>query len=239
MYGKAQKEGQARRTARIITFFLAFGEKAEDDSLKRIHFLLDRKRIAGLVPLKPVIYMNLEKRSVLLATIFLYLVLPSKGQSPYISHIPEYRPAPGQHINDPLTGTPGAASLLAGGISTPVSLGAYGGYIIFGFDHTIENDPHNPYGIDFTIFGNAFQGSSEPGIVRVMKDENGNGLPDDTWYEIAGSRHYAGNLMPHYRITYFNTASQDSGDILWTDNLNDSGYISRNEFHNQPLYPAQ
>ncbi len=182
--------------------------------------------------------MNLEKRSVLLTMIFIYLVLPSKGQSPYISHIPEYRPAPGQHINDPLTGTPGAANLLTGGISTPVSLGAYGGYIIFGFDHTIENDPHNPYGIDFTIFGNAFQGSSEPGIVRVMKDENGNGLPDDTWYEIAGSRHYTGTLMPHYRITYFNTASQDSGDILWTDNLNDSGYVSRNEFHNQPLYPA-
>ena len=32
-------------------------------------------------------------------------------------------------------------------------------------------------------------GSSEPGIVLVSKDTNGNGLADDEWYELAGSEY--------------------------------------------------
>lgn len=44
-------------------------------------------------------------------------------------------------------------------------------------------------GYDFAIEGNAFDGSSEPGIVWVMQDVNGNGLPDDTWYQLKGSEY--------------------------------------------------
>lgn len=58
------------------------------------------------------------------------------------------------------------------------------GYIIVGFDHSIPNSG-NQY--DFCVQGNAFDGSSEPGIVWVMQDINGNGLPDDEWYELKGS----------------------------------------------------
>jgi hypothetical protein len=46
-HGKAQKAGQARRTARIIQFFLLSVKKQGMIHSKRIHFLLDRKRIAG------------------------------------------------------------------------------------------------------------------------------------------------------------------------------------------------
>ena len=38
-----------------------------------------------------------------------------------------------------------------------------------------------------TITGNAFQGWNEPGIVWVQEDANGNGVPDEMWYEIRGS----------------------------------------------------
>ena len=105
-------------------------------------------------------------------------------------------------------------------------------------DHRIENDPANPYGVDFTIYGNAFKGSAEPGIVSVMKDENGNGLPDDTWYELAGSQHYTGNYFACYKLTYFNTSALYNGDILWAGSAGDSGFVRHNEFHTQPYYPS-
>ena len=182
--------------------------------------------------------MKLAKRSVLLAALGLQLLSSVSGQGDFVSRIIAYCPAPGQHINDSLTGTPSAADRLKGGVVSPVSLGAFGGYLILGFDHTIENDPANPYGIDFTVFGNAFSGSSEPGIVRVMKDMNGNGLPDDTWYEIAGSRHVTGPVTRRYQLVYYNNRVESSGDIFWRDNLNDSGSIRHNSFHPQPYYPA-
>ena len=41
-----------------------------------------------------------------------------------------------------------------------------------GFDHSVDNIA----GYDLAIRGNAFDGSSEPGIVWVSRDENGNDL---------------------------------------------------------------
>ncbi|HAZ03263.1 MAG TPA: hypothetical protein DCY97_14010, partial [Marinilabiliales bacterium] len=81
--------------------------------------------------------------------------------SPYVAKILEYRPAPGQFINSAY-GCPWASQSLVGGISGMVSLGGFGGYLVVGFDHSIENHPDNPYGVDFTIFGNANVYSSEP-----------------------------------------------------------------------------
>ncbi|MGQ9651806.1 MAG: hypothetical protein ACUVXJ_17010 [Phycisphaerae bacterium] len=37
-----------------------------------------------------------------------------------------------------------------------VSIGE-GGHLVLGFDHAVENDPRNPCGIDFIIYGNSFQ----------------------------------------------------------------------------------
>ena len=54
-----------------------------------------------------------------------------------------------------------------------VSLGGFGGYLVVGFDHSIDNSGD----YDIAITGNAFDGSSEPGIVWVMQDENGDGCP--------------------------------------------------------------
>ena len=108
------------------------------------------------------------------------------AQSPYIARVYDYCPAPGQFVNllpastagdDAATMVQKATDCLAGTANgTIVSLGSWGGYIIFGFDHQIENGS----GADFKITGNAFAGNAEPGIVMVAADDNQNGLPDDT-----------------------------------------------------------
>jgi hypothetical protein len=57
------------------------------------------------------------------------------------------------------------------------SLADIGGYMISGFDHSVEK---RPGGKELRITGNSMP---EPGVVWVMQDSNGNGRPDDVWYE--------------------------------------------------------
>lgn len=71
--------------------------------------------------------------------------------------------------------------------STGVSLGSLGGYIEFYFANGITDNPANPYGVDFVIYGNAFNGNPEPGAVQVSED-------GDEWYELAGSKYYDGGF---------------------------------------------
>ena len=71
--------------------------------------------------------------------------------------------------------------------TTGVSLGALGGYIEFEFEEGITNDSNNPYGVDFVVYGNAFNGNPEAGAVQVSEDGK-------TWYELAGSMYYDGNF---------------------------------------------
>ena len=55
----------------------------------------------------------------------------------------------------------------------PVSLGNYGGYITYYYESAIIDNPNNPYGIDFIVYGNSFDGGSggaEPGNVLVSED---------------------------------------------------------------------
>ena len=153
-------------------------------------------------------------------------------KSKYIHRVYEYVPAPGQFVNELPKYEEGdnaetmcrkceqAIANNAGGL---ISLGGWGGYITFGFDHAV----HNKSGYDLQILGNAFYmtgsneyGSSEPGIVMVSRDENGNGLPDDTWYELKGALY----------------------DDPQTDHLHEHTYTRagdtvHNAFHNHPYYP--
>ncbi len=110
-----------------------------------------------------------------------------------------------------------------------VSLGAWGGYLVVGFDHSIDND--GDYNLQ--ILGNAFKGSSEPGIIWVMQDENGNGLPDDTWYELKGSD-YASSVQD-YAVTYYRPNSTHR-PVAWVDNMGNSGQIDYLGFHTQDYY---
>lgn len=157
--------------------------------------------------------------------------------SKYVSRVLEYRPAPGQFINEKNTGTPEAAETLIGGTSSLLSLGSFGGYVVAAFDHALKNGE----GADIGIYGNPNTGAgtewSEPGIVSVMQDKNGNGLADDgEWYELAGSEHAKPGTLKDYRITYYNPKNK-TDDILWKDSQGRQGKVLRNAFHSQEYYP--
>ncbi|MBR1808807.1 MAG: PKD domain-containing protein [Paludibacteraceae bacterium] len=184
------------------------------------------------------------------------------AQSPYISKVYEYRPAPGQFVNLMPEYTEGdteetmrakAEGLLCNPDSGSICLGGWGGYVVFGFDHTVVNRSGE---YDFRILGNAFYadkndptkgGSSEPGVVYVSRDDNGNGLPDDTWYELAGSEYQRSTR--NYQLTYFRTPDDhkrtpkptedlvDTTYILWRDLNGVRGYITQNRYHLQNYWP--
>lgn len=158
--------------------------------------------------------------------------------SPDCNKVWEYTPAPGQFINT--AGTEGiqtpeeacraAEKLLAGG--RILSLGGFGGTLVVGFDHPVVNDG----GWNLAIEGNAFEGSSEPGIVWVMQDVNGNGQPDEDWYELKGSEYGKPETRQHYSVTYFRP-SEAGQPVRWKDSEGQEGQIDYMEsFHRQDFY---
>lgn len=162
---------------------------------------------------------------------------PAPGQSASFDRIYEFTPAPGQFINENYTVTTAQEAcawaegvLRRGGY---VSLGGFGGYIVAGFDHPVVNDG----GYNLRISGNSFARSSEPGIVYVMVDENGNGEPDDTWYELKGSEWGKSDTWNDYAVTYFRP--QAAGDaVRWEDDRGQTGQIDRIGAHTQNYFPA-
>ncbi|MDF1571953.1 MAG: T9SS type A sorting domain-containing protein [Bacteroidales bacterium] len=160
-------------------------------------------------------------------------------RSQYIAEVLEYVPAPSQYMNTVPWSAPSSPASIVGGINGSLSLGGFGGYVVFRFEEAVENDPDHPFGVDFTIFGNPMPNWSEPGIVSVMNDENGNGLPDDTWYELAGADHNFSSTVRNYRVTYQNSNTDTATDVPWTDNLGHTGSITANSFYSQPYYPLQ
>lgn len=147
----------------------------------------------------------------------------------------DYIPAPGQFINYQIGSTKAKAmqdlqTALNGGSASMI--GAYGGYWIVGFDHSVKNEAGKA---DLRITDNAFAGWSEPGIVWVMQDENGNGLPDDTWYELKGSETGKKETKQRYAITYYKPKTSGA-DVLWTDNQGRMNTVDYNAFHSQAYY---
>lgn len=176
--------------------------------------------------------------------------------SAYANKVLAYRPAPGQFMNTSTTAYEKGFSAedvrrkaeekLKDPYLCLLSLGGFGGSIVVGFDHTV---PNISGAYDFKIYGNAsydsfgtltgaLGGSSEPGIVLVSKDVNGNGLADDEWYELKGSEYDSKHTIKDYAITYHRPASPLSS-VKWTDNQGNTGYVYRNETHTKnDYYPA-
>ncbi len=161
----------------------------------------------------------------------------SLASSQFISDVLEYTPAPGQFTNSTPWGNPASSASIIGGVNGTMCLGAFGGYVIFRFENPVENHPDNPYGVDFTVFGNPLIHWSEPGIVWVMKDENGNELPDDIWIELAGSDYHFSTSAREYEVTYTNPMEPIASDVPWIDNAGNNGSVPANNIHNQPYYP--
>jgi len=186
--------------------------------------------------------------------------------SPYIYRVHEYCPAPGQFVgeypeimeNATEEEVIRACEEQLCGDKTPglISLGAFGGYVIFSFDHKVVNIPGKH---DFKIYGNAFGsflsdlgGSSEPGIVMVSVDSNGNGLPDDEWFEIPGSEYKSGKSFENFKISYTKPDPSHMADpdpnnlniidrkyIGWTSNdpSMSEGWIAKISQHTQSYWP--
>ena len=154
------------------------------------------------------------------------------GSNKFVTQLFEYRPAPGQFINKAPGNLASAENILAKN-SSMVTLGAWGGYIVLGFDHTVLNKEEN----DILIAGNAYANFAEPSIVYVMRDDNGNSKPDDTWYELTGSEFGKETYKRNYSVTYYKPAAS-SENVKWTDNEGKSGFVLKNNFHSQNYYPA-
>lgn len=184
--------------------------------------------------------------------------------SPYISRVYEYCPAPGQFINEMPRYEEGdtyadilqkAEDCISGTNDIMISLGGFGGYVTFGFDHTVINVPGEA---DFRIWGNCFYeltnpdrkgGSAEPGIVMVSYDANCNGIPDDPWYELAGSEYRSPATRHDFAMTYRrpdpdreiipdeDNSIVDLNYIGWTANDGTSGFMPKNSFHGQEYWP--
>ena len=154
----------------------------------------------------------------------------------YASKVFEFLPAPGQFVNTSMA-TAKAGENVIGNTGSGVSLGGFGGYIIVGFDQPIVNRAENPYGVDFTVAGNAFGGWGEPAAVMVMKDENGNGLPDDTWYELAGSEYHFSSSIKDLLMTYYNPKYDERYTIPYSTDKGLNGAMRTNAFHKQSYYP--
>ena len=204
--------------------------------------------------LRPLDLWSLARQELGLLSLLIFPLSASAQHSKYIQAVDEYRPAPGQYVNDVPEYEPGdtEADMIRkcneriaglGPLDAHlVALGGWGGYITFHFDHPIANIPGQR---DFAVWGNAYQeqtnqvfgGMNEAGIVMVSKDTNGNGLPDDPWYEISGSCDVdsVGKVIYGYEVTY---RRNPMGDIPWTDNQGNSGTIDRvDAWHTQEYYP--
>ena len=164
-----------------------------------------------------------------------------------ITRVLEYKPAPGQHINRlfpsaAMSDTYANALQFAANClvdnKSMLGLGAYGGYVVVGFDHPIVNVPGE---YDFKALGNAFTNSSEPGIVMVCQDLNKNGQPDadEPWYELAGSEYNHAETVHNYEITYYRPEPDgQKANIRWTDNQGGEGVVTHISFASQAtMYP--
>lgn len=148
-----------------------------------------------------------------------------EDNSNYITSVFNYHYAPGQYAGNILhtntnnfVGKPSFLGISTGVMKSAVSLGGWGGYIIGGFDHNIENKSGN----DLIVFCGSSP-AAEPGIVYVMPDDNNNNLPDETWYELKGSEWE--NSTKNYQLTYHKPTSPNS-NITWSDNLGHSGELT-------------
>ncbi len=184
---------------------------------------------------------------------------PNDGSEASTGDIYAFLPAPGQFTNEGLTnggwgdayvsGMTETKAMVNNIAQTGVSLGFFGGSIVLDYsENPIQNDPKNPYGVDFILYGNAFKGNAEPGCVQVSED-------GETWYDIAGSLYDDDDTDPEFELTYMNPVPADDADsfdyghkgtdyYIDSDNRIDvpytgskSGSVASNSWHHHAYFP--
>lgn len=133
----------------------------------------------------------------------------------YVSQVFDYQYAPGQHAH--LAKKPDW--LKGENSSSTIYLGGWGGYVVLGFDH----DVYNTEGKDIVVIC-GMSASPEPGIIYLMDDTNGNGLPDDEWFEIRGSETDSPDCIRDYALTYYKPETAE-GSVTWKDKSGNAGEL--------------
>jgi hypothetical protein len=133
---------------------------------------------------------------------------------------------PGGTFESPLRNF-GPGQMCEGGTGLGWSLGSAGGYEVWAVDSKES----------YSIRGNAFGVWNEPGVVWMQEDRNGNGLPDELWYELPGSEDghptRKNQVTRRYALTYFKAGDSGSkneyGQIIkevhWADSRGRTGMI--------------
>ena len=109
--------------------------------------------------------------------------------------------AGGNNVLTPATKIKGYNGFAANGFS----LGSLGGYVQYDFSsNPIQNLDTNPYGVDFVVYGNAFNGNPEAAAVQVYAQEvlSDGTLGDYKWYELAGSMYYSDSAVRNTTVSY-------------------------------------
>ena len=92
--------------------------------------------------------------------------------------------------------------------TTGVSLGAAGGYIQMDLASPIYDLATNKYGVDFIVYGNAFNGNPEAGAVKVFGYKAGD--TTGAWYDLAGSLYYNSITKNNATVSYKKVTTTDS-----------------------------
>ena len=242
----AERSNNGRFSAETETLRMKFNTNIEDNEGVDIRIKLDKNEYFGKagefieIPVKDkdsaMLFVYLYKKVNGVNECQAYIINMSRMPATSPNSVASYLPAPGQFVNQNIYANPDAT--LTG--KQMITLGSFGGNVVYKYDTPIENDPANPYGIDFIIEGNAFtntdgtsaQASGEPAAVMVSKD-------GETWYELAGSEYYDANTFRNITVTYENPDTTFSGavNIPWTDNMGDKGTVLKNDHHSQSYYP--
>lgn len=122
----------------------------------------------------------------------------------------------GDNLLDPANKIKGYYGFAANGFS----LGSLGGYVQYDFhSNPIRNLDTNPYGVDFVVYGNAFNGNPEAAAVQVYAQEiltdDGNGnvtYGPYKWYELAGSMYYSDSAVRNTTVSYTLLKAADDAD---------------------------
>ncbi|MDR0629490.1 MAG: bacterial Ig-like domain-containing protein [Treponema sp.] len=121
----------------------------------------------------------------------------------------------------------GPGQMCEGGTGYGWSLGSVGGYEVWAVEPRASYD----------IPGNPLTGWREPGVVWMQEDMNGNGLPDEMWYELPGGDEThpirKNQITRRYAITYFKTNDhgttneygQKIREVYWVDSRGRAGMI--------------
>jgi hypothetical protein len=114
-----------------------------------------------------------------------------------------------------------------GGTGVGWSLGSAGGYEVWTVEHRAS----------YKIAGNAMVGWHEAGVVWMQEYRNGNGIPDEMWYELRGGDDddpaWKNKITRRYAVTYIkgpghgtvNEYGQVIREVYWADSKGRSHMI--------------